>query len=186
MGRKTTGAKLEREAVKRYLQQYHAAKQKKRILEERRRTLSAELRGPSTAPAFRATPSAKPVHPDGAGALVFQIADVEERIEAQQAEMARAVQNVMDLIDLLPMGSMERTVVEMRHIDSRKWERIASEVHMSRSRVIDYYNAALDTLAANEKSVEVMGWLERGESLQRKRMARRKSSDVIGRFGVLY
>ncbi len=167
MGRKTTGAKLEREAVKRYLQQYHAAKQKKRILEERRRTLSAELRGPSTAPAFRATPSTAPafratpsaklVHPDGAGALVFQIADVEERIEAQQAEMARAVQNVMDLIDLLPMGSMERTVVEMRHIDSRKWERIASEVHMSRSRVIDYYNAALDDLAANEKSGEVIG-----------------------------
>ena len=157
MGRKTTGAKLEREAVKRYLQQYHAAKQKKRILGERRRTLSAELRGPSTAPAFRATPSAKLVHPDGAGALVFQITDVEERIEAQQAEMARAVQNVMDLIDLLPMGSMERTVVEMRHIDSRKWERIASEVHMSRSRVIDYYNAALDALAANEKSGEVIG-----------------------------
>ena len=157
MGRKTTGAKLEREAVKRYLQQYHAAKQKKRILEERRRTLSAELRGPSTAPAFRAMPSAKPVHPDGAGTLVFQIADVEERIEAQQSEMAKAVQNVMDLIDLLPIGSMERTVVEMRHVDSRKWERIASEVHMSRSRVIDYYNAALDTLAANEKSVEVIG-----------------------------
>ena len=157
MGRKTTGAKLEREAVKRYLQQYHAAKQKKRILEERRRTLSEELRGPSTAPAFRAMPSAKPVHPDGAGTLVFQIADVEERIEAQQSEMAKAVQNVMDLIDLLPIGSMERTVVEMRHVDSRKWERIASEVHMSRSRVIDYYNAALDTLAANEKSVEVIG-----------------------------
>lgn len=157
MGRKTTGAKLEREVVKRYLQQYHAAKQKKRILEERRRTLSEELRGPSTAQAFRATPSAKPVHPDGAGALVFQIEDVEERIGAQQAEMARAVQNVMDLIDLLPIGSMERTVVEMRHIDSRKWERIASEVHMSRSRVIDYYNAALDTLAANEKSMAVMG-----------------------------
>ena len=157
MSGKTTGAKLEREAVKRYLQQYHAAKQKKRILEERRRTLSAELRGPSTAPAFRATPSAKPVHPDGAGTLVFQIADVEERIEAQQSKMAKAVQNVMDLIDLLPIGSMERTVVEMRHIDSRKWERIASEVHMSRSRVIDYYNAALDTLAANEKSVEVIG-----------------------------
>lgn len=157
MGRKTTRAKLEQEAVKRYLQQYHTAKQKKQILEERRRTLSEELRGPSTAQAFRAMPSAKPVHPDGAGALVFQIADVEERIEAQQAEMARAVQNIMDLIDLLPAGSMERTVVEMRHIDSRKWERIASEVHMSRSRVIDYYNAALDTLAANEKSMAVMG-----------------------------
>ena len=156
MGKKTTGTRMEREAVKRYLQQYHAAKQKKRILEERRRTLSADLRGPST-PAYRAMPSSRPVHPDGAGAVVFQIAEVEERIEAQQAEMAKAVQNVMDLIDLLPVGSTERTVVEMRHIDSRKWERIASEIHMSRSRVIDYYNAALDTLAGHERTREIMG-----------------------------
>lgn len=157
MGRKTTGDKLEREAVKRYLQQYHASKQKKRILEERRRTLSAELRGPSTAPAFRATPSAKPVHPDGAGALVFQIADVEERIEAQQSEMAKAVQNVMDLIDLLPIGSMERTVVEMRHIDSKTWEQIAREVYLSRSAVFNYYNTALDGLARNEQSGKLLG-----------------------------
>ena len=157
MGRKTTGDKLEREAVKRYLQQYHAAKQKKRILEERRRTLSAELRGPSTAPAFRAMPSAKPVHPDGAGALVFRIADVEERIEAQQAEMAKAVQNVMDLIDLLPIGSMERTVVEMRHIDSKTWEQIAREVYLSRSAVFNYYNTALDRLARNEQSGKLLG-----------------------------
>ena len=157
MGRKTTGAKLEREAVKCYLQQYHAVKQKKRILEERRRTLSAELRGPSIAQAFRAAPSAKPVQPDGAGALVFQIADVEERIEAQQAEMARAVQNVMDLIDLLPMGSMERTVVEMRHIDSKTWEQIAKEVYLSRSAVFNYYNTALDRLARNEQSGKLLG-----------------------------
>ena len=156
MGRKTTGTRTEREAVKRYLQQYHAAKQKKRILEERRRTLSADLRGPST-PAYRAMPSSRPVHPDGAGAVVFQIAEVEERIEAQQAEMAKAVQNVMDLIDLLPIGSMGRTVVEMRHIDSKKWERIAREVHMSQSRVIDYYNAALDTLASSDKAKGMVG-----------------------------
>ena len=152
MTKKATGNQVEREAVKRYLQQYYMAKQKKRILEERHRVLSAELRGPTTAPAFRTMPTAKPVHPDGAGAVVFQIADVEERIQKQQAEMARAVQNVMDIIDLLPIGSMERTVVEMRHIDCKKWDRIASEIHMSRSRVIDYYNAALDALAENERA----------------------------------
>ena len=157
MGKKTTGTRPEREAVKRYLQQYHAAKQKKRILEERRRTLSADLRGPSAAPAYRATPSAKPVHPDGAGTLVFQIADVEERIEAQQAEMAKAVQNVMDLIDLLPVGSTERTVVEMRHIDCRPWDQIAREVYMSRSAVFNYYNAALDMLAKHEDSGKLLG-----------------------------
>ena len=157
MGKKTTGTRPEQEAVKRYLQQYHAAKQKKRILEERRRTLSADLRGPSAAPAYRATPSAKPVHPDGAGAVVFQIADVEERIEAQQAEMAKAVQNVMDLIDLLPVGSTERTVVEMRHIDCRPWDQIAREVYMSRSAVFNYYNAALDMLAKHEDSGKLLG-----------------------------
>lgn len=156
MGRKTTGTRTEREAVKRYLQQYHAAKQKKRILEERHRTLSADLRGPST-PAYRAMPSSRPVHPDGAGAVVFQIAEVEERIEAQQAEMAKAVQNVMDLIDLLPVGSTERTVVEMRHIDCKPWEQIARAVYMSRSAIFNYYNAALDMLARNEHSGKLLG-----------------------------
>ncbi len=156
MGKKTTGTRMEREAVKRYLQQYHAAKQKKRILEERRRTLSADLRGPST-PAYKAMPSSRPVHPDGAGAVVFQIAEVEERIEAQQAEMAKAVQNVMDLIDLLPVGSTERTVVEMRHIDCKPWEQIAKAVYMSRSAIFNYYNAALDMLARNEQSGKLLG-----------------------------
>ena len=156
MSKKATATKPEREAVKSYLQQYHTAKQKKRILEERRRTLAAELRGPSTPP-YRAMPSSKPVHPDGAGAVVFQIADVEERIEAQQAEMARAVQNVMDLIDLLPVGSTERTVVEMRHIDCKPWDQIAGAVYMSRSAVFNYYNAALDMLARNEQSGKLLG-----------------------------
>ena len=156
MGKKTTGTRPEREAVKRYLQQYHAAKQKRRMWEERRRTLSADLRGPST-PAYRAMPSSRPVHPDGAGAVVFQIAEVEERIEAQQAEMAKAVQNVMDLIDLLPVGSTERTVVEMRHIDCKPWEQIARAVYMSRSAIFNYYNAALDMLARNEQSGKLLG-----------------------------
>lgn len=156
MGKKTTGTRLEREAVKRYLQQYHAAKQKRRILEERRRTLSADMRGPST-PAYSAMPSSRPVHPDGAGAVVFQIAEVEERIEAQRAEMTKAVQNVMDLIDLLPVGSTERTVVEMRHIDCKPWEQIARAVYLSRSAIFNYYNAALDMLARNEQSGKLLG-----------------------------
>ena len=157
MTKKATGNQVEREAVKRYLQQYHAAKQKKRILEERHRVLSAELRGPTTASAFRTMPTAKPVHPDGAGAVVFQIAEVEERIQKQQTEMARAVQNVMDLIDLLPIGSMERTVVEMRHIDGKRWEQIAKAVYLSRTAVFNYYNSALAMLLENERTKDFVG-----------------------------
>ena len=157
MTKKATGNQVEREAVKRYLQQYYMAKQKKRILEERHRTLSAELRGPTTAPAFRTMPTAKPVHPDGAGAVVFQIAEVEERIQKQQTDMARAVQNVMDLIDLLPIGSMERTVVEMRHIDGKRWEQIAKAVYLSRTAVFNYYNSALAMLLENERTKDFVG-----------------------------
>lgn len=157
MTKKATGNQVEREAVKRYLQQYYMAKQKKRIMEERHRTLSAELRGPTTAPAFRTMPTAKPVHPDGAGAVVFQIAEVEERIQKQQTEMARAVQNVMDLIDLLPIGSMERTVVEMRHIDGKRWEQIAKAVYLSRTAVFNYYNSALAMLLENERTKDFVG-----------------------------
>ncbi len=71
--------------------------------------------------------------------------------------MAQAVQNVMDLIDLLPAGSTERTVVEMRHIDCKAWDQIAREVYMSRSAVFNYYNAALDMLAKHEGSGKLLG-----------------------------
>lgn len=138
MGGKTTGAKLEREAVKRYLQQYHAAKQKKRILEERRRTLSADLRGPST-PAYRVMPSSRPVHPDGAGAVVFQIAEVEERIEAQQAEMAKLGFSADGMFQLLQSGA-----------DSTAWnlDKVGDAVKEFSIRAIDGSDTTVDAFEA--------------------------------------
>ena len=128
MSKKTTDETLGREAVKEYLQQYHTAVGKKRILEERHRVLSSELRAPSTGSAFRLTPPTKPTKTDGSVSVVFRISEVEDRIEEQREEMAKAVLNVMDLIDVLPANSTERTVVEMRHIDCKGWEQIAREV----------------------------------------------------------
>ena len=88
--------------------------------------------------------------------VVFRLSEVEERIEAQRIAMGRAVTMVMDLIDLLPENSMERTVVELRHIDCKKWERICKEVHMSRSRVNVYYNAALDKILENKRNRKLL------------------------------
>ena len=50
----------------------------------------------------------------------------------------------------------QRTVMELRHIDCKKWERICKEVHMSRSRVNDYYNAALDTILSNKRAQKLV------------------------------
>ena len=129
---------------------------KKRILEERHRVLSSELRAPSTGSAFRLTPPTKPTKTDGSVSVVFRISEVEDRIEEQREEMAKAVLNVMDLIDVLPANSTERTVVEMRHIDCRGWDKIAEALYMSRSNVFNYYNAALDKILENKRNRKLL------------------------------
>ena len=76
--------------------------------------------------------------------------------EEQREEMAKAVLNVMDLIDVLPANSTERTVVEMRHIDCRGWDKIAEALYMSRSNVFNYYNAALDKILENKRNRKLL------------------------------
>ena len=175
----TRGTNPEREAVKEYLQQYHDAKVKKRILEERHRTLSAELRDPGVGSTYRTMPTAKrQAREGGAVSLVYRISEVEDRIDQQREAMAKAVLHVMDMIDILPQNSMERTVVEMRHIDCKPWEKIAQAVHMSRSRVFDYYNAALDTLLACKRT-ETGGGIHGRQREKQARIKDRTSSDFL-------
>lgn len=157
MNNTTMEQATEREAVKEYLQQYHVARKKKRILEERHRVLARELQAPAPGSAYRIMPSSRPATTDGAVSIVFRVAEVEERIEGQREEMAKAVLCVMDLIDLLPPDTMERTVVEMRHIDCKGWDQIAREVYMSRSAVFNYYNAALEKLLQFKRTKKLLG-----------------------------
>ena len=76
--RTTRGTNPEREAVKEYLQQYHDAKAKKQILEERHRTLSADLRDPGVGSTYRTMPTSKrQAREGGAVSLVYRIAEVQ-------------------------------------------------------------------------------------------------------------
>ena len=152
MSEKTMDAAC-RDAVKEYLQQFHMERERKRILERRHDNLVRELKAPTLGSAYRTMPIRRTqANSDGAVSVVFRIAEVEDRIDEQREAMERTVLQVMDLIDLLPQNSMERTVVELRHIDCKKWERICQEVHMSRSRVNDYYNAALEIIMENKRA----------------------------------
>ncbi len=117
-------------AVNEFLKQYYKARAVKRDLDRRYQDLSDR-------PA--------------------RLAEVAEQIDAQLAEMVQALQNVMDMVDLLPLWSMERTVVELRRIDCKPWEQVAKDVCMGRSRVIDYYNTALQALAGNERAQALVG-----------------------------
>ena len=106
---------------------------------------------------YRTMPTSKrQAREGGAVSLVYRIAEVEDRIGQQREAMAKAVLHVMDMIDLLPQNSMERTVVEMRHIDCRGWDKIAEALYMSRSNVFNYYNAALDKILENKRNRKLL------------------------------
>ncbi len=188
MNQQTTGGAT-REAVKEYLQQYHMARERRRMLERRHDVLARELRAPAPGSTYMTMPASHPAaDSEGAVSVVFRLAEVEDRIEAQRAAMGRAVTMVMDLIDLLPENSMERTVVvEMRHIDCKKWDRICKEVHMSRSRVNDYYNAALDTILSNKRAQKLVQDFEqdRGHGTGGEKVGQFEKFDTIGHSPVL-
>ena len=156
MSEKTMDAAC-RDAVKEYLQQFHMARERKRILERRHDNLVRELKAPALGSAYRTMPTKRTqANSDGAVSVVFRIAEVEDRIEKQRGEMTNAVLHVMDLIDLLPQDSTERTVVELRHIDCMGWDKIAEKTYMSRSNVFNYYNAALDALLSYKRTEKLV------------------------------
>ena len=108
-----------------FLQQYHIALTQNGIIDSRREKLSTQI------------PLA---------------VDIAARIEQQQEQLTRILNDIMDVIDTLPQNSLGRTVIEMRHIDCASWTKIADSLYMSRSNAFNCYESALDDLL-NHKSV---------------------------------
>lgn len=86
----------------------------------------------------------------------YWISDIEERILEQKREIDSAIVQVMDILEYLPINSIERQICELRHIDFKPWGVISTEIPMSRSQVYRRYKMALDTLLANQRVQAVM------------------------------
>lgn len=142
--------KMNREFIKTCLNQYRLAVERKRIIERRYDMLLNELRHPGIGSSIKSMP---PVdggkQGDGAMAVIFRADEIRQRYESEIEIMQNTLIGVMDLIALLPPNSVERSILELRHIDGRRWDFVAATVHLSRSRAHDYYDNALDFLAAS-------------------------------------
>lgn len=106
-----------------FLQQYHIALTQNGIIDSRREKLSTQI------------PLA---------------VDIAARIEQQQEQLTRILNDIMDVIDTLPQNSLGRTVIEMRHIDCASWAKIADSLYMSRSNAFNLYDSALDYLLSHK------------------------------------
>lgn len=146
----TAAQKKKRDVLREYLRQYNNARQRKHDLEQRLHEVMAELNNPPLGGQHRdAQRSGKPTA--GAASVAFKIDDIEQRIKDQQAEMARTLSNVLDILDLLPEASTTRSILEQRCIDGKKWSSISDHSYISRSRCAELENEALDQLLGFEK-----------------------------------
>lgn len=120
----------ERRLLKSYLARYFRAKEKQAALQDRMRRLRSELKLPEGAEATGAA------------------SEIEARIRRQTALEEKSILEVMDIVELLPSESTERSIMELRHIDCKPWREIHRAVHLTRSPCFAYYNKGLDRLLA--------------------------------------
>lgn len=141
----------ERVLLKKYLGQYYSARRRKRQLEIRLQTFRQEMvgtRGMQYSPVPHSQTNSVG---DGPASMVIRAMEIEDHIKTQKEEMANAMLNVMKMMDFLPADSMERTVLEYRHIDCLSWKQVCEEMHMTRTPCNRYYDAGLDKLLTFKK-----------------------------------
>jgi len=143
--------KEQRDLLKRYLDQYRLAKDKQRVLRERLAEIQAEFGSPATSRPGKA-PRKRPGVSAGAASPTFKLADIEERIRGQAEVEEAAIFSVIEMIDELPPDSMEKYILELRHIDCKPWSEIFEIVHLSKSPCFEYYSRGLDRLLATGKT----------------------------------
>lgn len=152
----TTMQIKQRNLLKRFLSQHYRAKDRQAALRARLASLQAELRHPDVkVPPRDGIPGKTGVN-SGAASLTLKISDIEERIRKQIDIEASSVIAIMDVIELLPAGSIERNILELRHIDCKPWDKIMNCVHLSRSPCFEYYKKALDKLLTYKKVIAIL------------------------------
>nr|DAF90789.1 MAG TPA: Protein of unknown function (DUF722) [Myoviridae sp. ctp7F23] len=140
--------KEDREILKFVLEQIYRAKRRKGQLDRRLENLKRDMQSaPGSQGRGRRTSGD---HGDGTANLVVKKSSIEERIERQKDNVSISIEKTMDLLELLPETSLEREIMELRHLDMKDWKDIADSIYMSRSQCNKRYNAGLDYLLQQE------------------------------------
>lgn len=153
---------IDRKTLKRFLSQYYRAKEKQDALRKRLHFLQKELQYPDIrSPHMDQAPIEGRVS-EGAAALPFKIAEIEDRIQRQIDIETKSVSDIMDVLDFLSADSVEKDILEYRHIDCKSWQEICDLVHLTRSPCFEHYNKALDMLLSYKKvRLTVEAYIER-------------------------
>lgn len=133
------------QVLKWLLGQIFRAEKRKRQLDERLIRINEERNAPIGGQGYEPLPRGSSVG-NGAASILFKLADIEERIYDQKAEIEKCIVRVMDILDYLPINSIGREICELRHIDMLKWRDIEDKIPMSHSQVNKNYRKAIKLL----------------------------------------
>ena len=146
--------KEDREILKFVLEQIYRAKRRKSQLDRRLENLKCDMRSaPGAQGRGRRTTGD---HGDGTANLVMKQSSIKDRIEKQKYNVSISIEKTMDLLELLPETSLEREIMERRHLDMEDWKDIADGIYMSRSQCNKRYNAALNYLLQQDGVLDIV------------------------------
>ncbi len=123
----------ERVILKKFLAQYYKAKKQQGVLQERLLRMRSEF--------------------DNKLAL----AEIEAKIKAQKHQAQKTAIQITEILEILPQGSVERTIMELRHLDCKTWAQIQRAVHLTSSPCYVQYNKGLDRLLGNSRVRAIIG-----------------------------
>lgn len=138
-----------------YLYQYKDCVRTKKNLLRRREEIKAELKSPLSAVQTEKLSSGKKKN-DRSVDVLFRLDEIAERIQEQIDTAERKLNDIMSLMDFLPVDSLSRSIMENLYIDRWDWEKVCKENHISRSQAKRYWKQGLYTLLNMEKVKEIV------------------------------
>lgn len=133
MDKKPSTSKNERQILKKFLARYYKAKKQQSILQERLIRMRSEFDNET------------------------KHSEIEARIKSQKQQAQKSIRQIIEILDILPHGSTERTIMELRHIDCKTWTQIQRTVFLTSSPCYERYNKGLDMLLAESKVRKIIG-----------------------------
>lgn len=135
----------QREVLEWMLCQIDRAERHKRQLDERLHRILEERNAPIGGIGYDPMPRSSGTG-SGAASITLKLADIEDRIYKQKDEIEKCYVRVSEILEYLPVNSLEREVCELRYLDMKKWDDVSDMIPMARSKCIEHKNKALDIL----------------------------------------
>lgn len=138
-----------------FLTQYKACLLRKKTLERRRREIMKEFDMPLSGVSMDGMPKGGGSS-NGCATISIRLDDIEQRIREQKEEATKVLNDIMNVIELLPENSFERGIIENRYIDRMGWNLVCQENNFSKSHAIRYWKMGLDELLEMKRTRDIM------------------------------